>query len=112
MAVADAGICCWDTKSYYYTARPTQIDPSIKTIGLPNFPSYTSGHSTFSGAAATVLGYIFPADKPKFDAMAQEASMSRIYGGIHYRSDCEVGLRCGNAIGSFSVRFGQKDGAK
>jgi PAP2 superfamily len=112
MAMADAAICCWDTKSYYYTARPTQIDPSIKTIGLPNFPSYTSGHSTFSGAAATVLGYIFPSDKPKIDAMAQEASVSRIYGGIHYRSDCEVGLRCGNAIGSFSVRFGQKDGSK
>jgi hypothetical protein len=111
MAVADAGICCWDTKRYYYTARPTQMDPSIKTIGLPNFPSYTSGHSTFSGAAATVLGYIFPSDKPKFDALALEASNSRIYGGIHYRSDCEVGLRCGNAIGSFSVKFGQKDGS-
>ena len=112
MAMADAAICCWDTKSYYYTARPTQIDESIKTIGLPNFPSYTSGHSTFSGAAATVLGFLFPADQPKFTAMAQEASASRIYGGIHFRSDCEVGLRCGNAIGSFSVKFGQRDGAQ
>ncbi|HSF45441.1 MAG TPA: vanadium-dependent haloperoxidase [Chitinophagaceae bacterium] len=112
MAMADAAICCWDTKSYYFTARPTQVDPSIKTIGLPNFPSYTSGHSTFSGAAATVLGFLFPADKPKFTSMAQEASVSRIYGGIHYRSDCEVGLKCGNAIGSFSVKFGERDGAK
>lgn len=112
MAMADAAICCWDTKSYYFSARPTQVDPLIKTIGLPNFPSYTSGHSTFSGAAATVLGYVFPADKPRYVAMAQEASVSRIYGGIHFRSDCEVGLRCGNAIGGFSVRFGEKDGSQ
>jgi hypothetical protein len=111
MAMADAAICCWDTKSYYFSARPTQIDPSIKTIGLPNFPGYTSGHSTFSGAAATVLGYVFPADQPKFAAMALEASLSRIYGGIHFRVDCEVGLKCGNAIGGFSVRFGEKDGS-
>jgi hypothetical protein len=59
-----------------------------------------------------VLGYIFPASKPKYDAMAQEASLSRIYGGIHFRADCEVGLRCGKAIGGFSVRFGEKDGSQ
>lgn len=105
IAMADAGICCWDTKAYYYSARPSQYDPAIKTIGLPNFPSYTSGHSTFSGAAATVLGHIFPQDKSRFDAMASEASVSRIYGGIHFRSDCEVGLRCGKVIGTFSLKM-------
>jgi len=111
MAIQDAGICCWDTKAYYYFPRPSQMDGDIKTIGLPNFPTYTSGHSTFSGAAATVLGYLFPSDKSTFDAMAAEASVSRIYGGIHYRFDCEVGLRCGKAIGSFSVARGQTDGS-
>lgn len=105
MGMADAGICCWDTKAYYFSARPSQIDPSIKTIGLPNFPGYTSGHSTFSGAAAAVLGVAFPAGKARFDAMASEASISRVYGGIHFRVDCEVGLRCGKAIGGFSARF-------
>lgn len=105
IAMADAAICCWDTKAYYFSARPSQVDPSIKTIGLPNFPSYTSGHSTFSGAAATVLGYMFPQDKRRFDDMAEEASLSRIYGGIHFRSDCEVGLRCGKTIGSFANNF-------
>ena len=111
MAMQDAAICCWDTKSYYFYPRPSQMDASIKTIGLPNFPSYTSGHSTFSGAAATVLSYIFPADKGRLEAMAREASESRIYGGIHYRFDCEVGLRCGNIIGDFSVNRGKQDGA-
>ena len=111
MAMQDAGICCWDTKSFYFFPRPSQMDSKIKTIGTPNFPSYTSGHSTFSGAAATVLGYIFPQEKAKLDAMALEASNSRIYGGIHYRFDCEVGLRCGKAIGSFAVNRGKNDGS-
>ncbi|MES2649642.1 MAG: phosphatase PAP2 family protein [Bacteroidota bacterium] len=111
MSMQDAGICCWDTKSFYFYPRPSQMDPSIKTIGTPNFPSYTSGHSTFSGAAAEVLGYIFPQQKSHFDAMALEASNSRIYGGIHYRFDCEVGLRCGIAIGSFAVKRGKSDGS-
>jgi hypothetical protein len=111
MAMSDAAICCWDTKAYYFTARPSQIDPSIKTIGLPNFPAYTSGHSTFSAAASVVLGYLFPASSANYEAMAKEASESRIYGGIHFRADCEVGLRCGTAIGGFSVKFGRNDGS-
>jgi len=111
MALQDAGISCWNAKSYYYYPRPSQMDPSIKTIGLPNFPSYTSGHSTFSAAAATVLGYIFPQDQSTFEAMATEASLSRIYGGIHYRFDCVEGLKCGKAVGSFAVKRGQADGS-
>lgn len=111
MAIQDAGICCWDTKSYYFYPRPSQMDAAIKTIGLPNFPSYTSGHSTFSGAAAAVLGYVFPGDKTRLEDMAKEASESRIYGGIHYRFDCEAGLRCGKIIGEFSVARGRQDGA-
>jgi hypothetical protein len=111
MAVQDAGVCCWDTKSFYFYPRPTQIDNSIKTIGVPNFPSYTSGHSTFSGAAATVLGYIFPQEQANLEAMAKEASISRVYGGIHYRFDCDAGLTAGKAIGSFSVKRGQGDGS-
>jgi membrane-associated phospholipid phosphatase len=111
MAMGDAAICCWDTKAYYFYPRPSQMDRSIRTIGLPNFPSYTSGHSTFSGAAASVLGYIFPQEKARMEGLAKEASESRIYGGIHYRFDCEVGLKCGNDIGSFAVGRGKSDGS-
>src|SRR5262249_21691528 len=92
MAVMDAGIACWDSKYYYWYLRPSHADPTITLpVGLPNFPSYPSGHSTFSGAAAEVLDYFFPSEKARFDAMAEEASMSRIYGGIHYRFDGEQG---------------------
>lgn len=111
MAVMDAGITCWDTKYFYYNPRPTQMDREIKTTtGIPNFPAYISGHSTFSAAAATVLGYIIPAKANAYNAMAEEASNSRLYGGIHYRSDCEVGLAQGKKVGNFAIARGQSDG--
>jgi hypothetical protein len=112
MAMMDAAIACWDTKYLYFNPRPSQVNPAIKTLtGLPNFPSYTSGHSTFSGAAATVLGHLIPAKAAAFDEMASEASLSRLYGAIHYRSDCEQGLKCGQRVGSFAVERAKTDGA-
>ncbi len=111
-AVQDAGVSCWDTKYYYYLPRPSQIDNTIKTVtGIPNFPSYTSGHSTFSAAAAGVLGYIFPNEKATFLSKAKEASVSRIYGSIHYRFDCDAGLASGTAIANFSIARGRTDGS-
>ena len=98
---------------FYFNPRPSQVDPRIKTFtGLPNFPSYTSGHSTFSGAAATILGHIIPAKAAGYTSMAQEASLSRMYGGIHYRSDCEKGLATGNAIGGYAIQRAVTDGAE
>ncbi len=112
MTMMDAAIACWDAKFFYFNPRPTQINPEIKTwTGLPNFPSYTSGHSTFSGAAATILGRIIPARKTTYDNMAREASLSRLYGAIHYRSDCEEGLKCGNVIGGYAIARANLDGA-
>jgi hypothetical protein len=113
MAMHDAAVGCWDTKFTYFNPRPSQLDPSIKTvIGLPNFPSYTSGHSTFSAAAAAVLSYLFPASAAQFDAMKDEAAVSRLYGGIHYRSDIEVGKEHGKRIGGYTVNFARQDGAE
>ena len=112
MSLMDASIVCWDTKYFYFNPRPSQTNPAIKTLtGIPNFPSYISGHSTFSGAAATVLSYIIPENAAKYNAMASEASMSRLYAGIHYRADCEVGLQVGNSVGNFAVNRGKVDGA-
>ncbi|MCW3088622.1 MAG: phosphatase family protein [Sediminibacterium sp.] len=112
MSMMDAAIVCWDTKTFYCNPRPSQMNPAIKTLtGLPNFPSFISGHSTFSGAAATILGYIVPEKASAYQAMATEASLSRMYGGIHYRSDCEVGLSTGKKIGDYAVTRAKADGA-
>jgi len=112
MALFDAAICCWDVKNFYFNPRPSQMNPDIKTLtGVPNFPAYTSGHSTFSGAAAAVLAYIVPAKSSEYLSMADEASKSRLYGAIHYRSDIEVGMEMGKAIGAKAVFRAKNDGA-
>ena len=112
-ALEDAGITCWDVKYFYLLPRPTEIDPQVTTgTGIPNFPAYTSGHSTFSAAGAEVLSYLFPDHASDLQAMAKEASNSRIYGCIHYRFDCEVGLEVGKKVGAFAVTRGRNDGSE
>jgi hypothetical protein len=113
IAMMDAAISCWDAKYTYFNPRPSQVDSSIKTLtGTPNFPSYVSGHSTFSGAASVVLSHLIPAKAQSFEAMAKEASDSRMFGCIHYRSDCEKGLELGEKVGSFAVARALIDGAE
>ena len=112
MAIHDAGVGCWETKYFYFNPRPSQLEESIRTgTGIPNFPAYTSGHSTFSASAATVLSYLFPSDAQYFNEAATEASLSRLYGAIHYRSDCEKGVAHGTKIGGYTVTFASNDGA-
>jgi hypothetical protein len=113
IAIMDAAIACWEAKYFYYNPRPSQMDPRIKTdIGTPNFPAYISGHSAFAGAATTVLSYIVPARAPEYKVMATEVSLSRIYGGIHYRIDCVQGELTGNKVGALAVAKGRIDGAE
>ena len=113
MAMMDAAIVCWDAKYLYFNPRPSQMDPRIKTVtGLPNFPSYISGHSTFSAAAATILGHIIPSRAADYTNYAKEASLSRMYAAIHYRSDCEKGLETGNKVGAYAKQRAMTDGAE
>jgi membrane-associated phospholipid phosphatase len=112
MAMHDAAVACWAVKFQHFNPRPSQLDPSIKTtIGLPNFPAYPSGHSTFSAASAVVLGYLFPEHAESFDAMADEAGISRLYGGIHYPSDIEQGSAHGGRIGLRVLELASGDGS-
>lgn len=112
MTMHDASVACWNTKYYYFNARPTQVDPSIKTgTGIPNFPSYVSGHSSYSFAAASVLSYLFPEHQDYFVDQASEAMNSRFYAGIHYQIDCTAGADLGKNVGAFTVNFAQNDGA-
>jgi hypothetical protein len=112
-AIMDAGVACWDAKYYYHYPRPIETIPGFKTIlGTPNFPAYTSGHSTFSAAGAEVLAHFFPADAAQFRAWAEEAAVSRLYGGIHYRFDAEVGITQGKNVGAYAVNRAKNDGAQ
>lgn len=104
-SVFDATVGCFDAKYYYWFIRPPQADPGITLpIGLPPHPSYPSAHSCISGAHAGALKVFFPRESAALDAMATEASLSRLYGGIHYRFDMEAGLALGNAVARKVVR--------
>jgi PAP2 superfamily len=109
-AQADAFIACWDAKYAYWSLRPVTairqlgLDPNwLSYIATPPFPSYVSGHSTTSGAASTVLAGSFPDRARELGAIAEEAAISRIYGGIHFRSDNEAGLDLGRRVGSVAL---------
>ena len=126
IAMADAAICSWDAKYEFHFWRPVTaiafVEPELNWMSFivtPPFPDYTSGHSTFSAAAATVLPLFFGTEdlpftigsdflpgvfrsfSTCFDA-AQEAALSRIYGGIHFRSASEDGLQAGISIGEWT----------
>jgi len=123
IGIADAFISCWDEKYRSNLVRPETLinayfDDEWKPIlQTPPFPEYTSGHSVVSGSAATVLTEIFgdnfdfvddtelPYGLPirpfsSFKAAAQEAAISRMYGGIHYRAAVEVGIGQGFKVGN------------
>jgi membrane-associated phospholipid phosphatase len=108
-AQADAFIACWDAKFTYWSERPVtairrELDPGwLSYIGTPPFPSYVSGHSTTSGAASRVLGAYFPREARQLRAWAEEAAVSRLYGGIHFRSDNAVGLVLGRRVAKAAI---------
>lgn len=103
-AAFDAIIGCFDTKYAYWYVRPTQADPSITlATGLPNHPSYPSAHSCETGAFEGVLVAAFPRERGYLAAVADEASMSRVIGGLHYRFDGDDGLALGRSAARLAL---------
>jgi membrane-associated phospholipid phosphatase len=112
MAVMDAGIACWDSKYFHQVIRPWQIIAEIPTpVGKPPHPSYPSAHAAFSGAASAVLARQFPAKADRLIAAAAEATMSRVYGGIHYRFDGDAGLVQGRKVAQLALERAARDQA-
>lgn len=126
VTLADAFIGCWHSKFEYDLLRPVTyikrvIDPKWEPVLItPPFPEYPSGHSTQSGAAATVLtaffgeNFVFTDSTHEKDKLpnrsfksfwdaAQEAGISRLYGGIHFRAAIDRGLDQGRCIGEKAV---------
>src|SRR5437867_12337789 len=125
IAMADAAICAWDAKYTFDFWRPVTAiafaEPQLNWMSFivtPPFPDYTSGHSTFSAAAATVLPLFYDTEDLPFTTgsdflpgeyrsfstcieAAEEAAVSRIYGGMHFRSASEDGLHAGISIGQW-----------
>jgi membrane-associated phospholipid phosphatase len=103
-AIMDAAIACWEAKYVYLFIRPPQADPGITVVfPLPNHPSYPSGHSCASSAAATILSHFFPQRTADVSDAVTQAGLSRMYAGIHYRFDIDAGQRLGAAVGQWAI---------
>jgi len=105
VAMNDGFIVCWQVKYKWWVLRPitaahergnADFRPALHT---PPHPSYVSGHSVISFAAAEVLAEMLPKRADDFRGMAKEAATSRIYGGIHYPMDSEQGKELGQRVG-------------
>jgi hypothetical protein len=113
IAMADAEIACWDAKYAYWTARPITLDPTLNVLfPTPPFPSYPSGHSTISNAAAVVLAHFFPDEQTDLLALAAQAAASRGWAGIHFPLDNDTGLLLGRAVGTLVAQAARVDGAE
>lgn len=109
---ADAYIACWDAKYTYWAARPDMLDPALKTVFTdPAHPSYPSAHGCVSGAKADLLAYLFPSDAKDIEARSQEAALSRLWAGIHFRSDLDAGLKLGQGVAKIVIEHAKHDGA-
>jgi membrane-associated phospholipid phosphatase len=108
-AQADAFVAAWDAKFAYWSERPVtairrELDPAwLPLLATPPFPSYVSGHATTSGAASEVLAAAFPREAVRLRALAEEAALSRLYAGIHFRSDNEAGLALGRQVAAAAL---------
>ena len=130
IAIADAAIAMADAKYTFNSWRPIAAIQAgdadfparpdwVPLLETPNHPSYISGHSAFSGAAAAVLTAAF-GTKPfhagsatlpgisrsfvSFEQAAEEAASSRLWGGIHFKFDNDDGLVTGHAVGVWAMR--------
>ena len=109
----DALIASQDAKFHFWTARPNQFDPSITTVvPNPNFPSYVSNAAAVGMAPAVVLGHLFPREASRYLEWAKEFGESRIWAGIHFRSDVEAGWEIGRKVGALVVERARRDGAE
>ena len=113
IAFHDSLVACWDAKYAYWAPRPFQLDPTLTTVfTTPNHPSYPAAHACVGGAMATVLGHLFPREAATFTARVEEAAWSRLAAGVHFRSDIEVGLVLGQAVGQIVIERARADGAE
>jgi hypothetical protein len=111
VAYYESYIAAQDGKYHYWTARPNQFDPSISTVfPTPNFPTYPSNAAALGAASAVVLSHLFPRDATRFKGWATESGESRIWAGIHFRSDIEAGYEIGRKVGAAVVERARRDG--
>ena len=103
----DLGAACWDAKLHYWLIRPSQADTTIALaprLVLPNFPAYPSGHACLSGFLSEAIAHYVPAARDEVRRLAEEATVSRLYAGVHYRFDNDAGLELGRKVARYVIQ--------
>jgi membrane-associated phospholipid phosphatase len=101
----DAYIASHDAKYAYWRMRPSMADPTIQpNIPMPNHPAYVSNAAILASAAGEVVASLYPPYAARFRYLAEEAGLSRIYGGIHYPSDERAGNEMGKKLGALALQ--------
>ncbi|MGL5087067.1 MAG: vanadium-dependent haloperoxidase [Clostridium sp.] len=101
-ALNDAMIICWHYKYLYQIPRPVQYNPNFTPyLKTPYHPSYPAGHSVSAGCVDGILSYFFPTEANKITKLCEECSISRLYGGVHYRIDLVEGYKLGLDIAKY-----------
>jgi hypothetical protein len=104
MVSYDAVVASHEAKYHYWLLRPTQADALITTsFGVPNFPAYPSNHAAISAGMARIIGNRFPSERARLDGLAEQAALSRVFGGIHYRFDGDAGVELGRKVAAWAL---------
>jgi membrane-associated phospholipid phosphatase len=112
VAEFDAFLAIWDAKFAYWQIRPVQASPGFTPLfPTPNHPSYPAAHGGASGAYSAILGYLFPRDASSISALGDDLAMSRLWAGIHYRTDIVVGLQMGRQVAAQVINRANADGS-
>jgi membrane-associated phospholipid phosphatase len=111
-AMYDATIATWESKYYYKRPRPSEVDFRLRpALPVPDSPSYPSEHAAAAQAAASVLGYFFPAEAESFQKLAEQAGWSRVLAGLQYPSDHYAGLELGRRVAEEVIAKAKLDGS-
>lgn len=110
-AVNTALIACWNNKYLYLRPRPTMLDPTLSSLGVPDHPSYPAGHPAVAGAASRILKQFFPQDADRFQAMAMDVNLFRLQAGAHFLSDVKAGFALGTWVADDILKAEARSGA-
>jgi membrane-associated phospholipid phosphatase len=114
----DAMVTCFEAKYHWWRIRPFQAQlaadsahPIPLLFPTPNHPSYPAAHGTGSGAIAAMMAHLFPRDAASITDRADINALSRLWAGIHYRTDIVAGLKLGRDVAAAIIEAAANDGS-
>lgn len=113
IAMYDAMVAAFDSRAAYDRSRPATLDPRIHPMLPAKGSSYPDVRAAIAGAAESMLAYLFPEHDPAdFTAIADQATESRLWGGMNFRSDVDAGRELGHQVAGVVIQWAMVDGTQ